>query len=259
MYHVPLPRHAPTNPHVVQSRMGRPFKGRLKVCTHSLIFEPFEVRRPIVKFKFKHFLREPVIATEISFLEDHDVAKSFLVEVDRVVEMKVNNENRPYKTIKCDESNNKKEDQEAAPPLHVFTLVHTPVKEILSEIQKLLRLSKDEKSVMMEIEQRQNVEFDISYLPDYSERVQLERECLVDRVSPLVNNPGCLQVTNKSVYFQPARINNVQKDPVSRFSLKNIKKMYVMFEREAREFQSFHFLMFQFRGSNQTHRSLMSL
>ena len=34
---------------------------------------------------------------------------------------------------------------------------------------------------------------------------------------------------------------------------------YVLFEREAREFQSFHFLMFQFRGSNQTHRSLMSL
>ena len=34
---------------------------------------------------------------------------------------------------------------------------------------------------------------------------------------------------------------------------------YVLFEREAREFQSFHFLMFQFRGSNQTHRSIMSL
>ena len=134
--------------------MGRPFKGRLKVCTHSLIFEPFEVRRPIVKFKFKHFLREPQIATEISFLEDHDVAKSFLVEVDRVVEMKVNNENRPYKTIKCDDESKKKEDQEAAPPLHVFTLVHTPVKEMLSEIQKLLRLSKDEKSIVMEIEQR---------------------------------------------------------------------------------------------------------
>ena len=225
VYHVPLPRTASTNPHVVQSGMGRPFKGRLKVCTHSLIFEPFEVRRPIVKFKFKHFLREPQIATEISFLEDHDVAKSFLVEVDTVVEMKANNENCPYKKIQCgDES--KEDDGKSAPPLHIFTLVHTPVREILSEIKKLLRLSKDEKSIVMEIEQRQNVEFDISYLSDYSERVQLDRECLVDRVSPLVNNPGCLQVTNKSVYFQPARINNVQKDPVSRFSLKNIQKVY---------------------------------
>ena len=221
MYHVPLPNNAPTTPHVVQSRMGRPFKGRLKVCTHSLIFEPIDVRRPIVKFKFKYFQREPKIGTEVSFLKEHDVEKSFVVEVDRVVEMKANNENRPYKTIKCDV-----EGDEPSPPLHVFTLVHTPVKEILSEIRKFLKLSKDEKSVMMEIEARQKLEFDISYLSDYSERVQLEQECLVDRVSPLVNNPGCLQVTNKSVYFQPARINNVQKDPVSRFSLKEIQKMY---------------------------------
>ena len=67
---------------------------------------------------------------------------------------------------------------------------------------------------MMEIEQRQNVEFDIVISRIF--RVQLARECLVDRVSPLVNNPGCLQVTNKSVYFQPIE-STMFKDPVSDF------------------------------------------
>ena len=62
--------------------------------------------------------------------------------------------------------------------------------------------------------------FDISYLSDYRETPLLRTGgALVRRVSPLVNNPGCLMVTDQNVYFQPAPINNVQKDPVTRFPL----------------------------------------
>ena len=35
--------------------------------------------------------------------------------------------------------------------------------------------------------------------------------------------------------------------------------LYVVFEREARDFQSFQFFMFQLRGSNHSHRSLIPL
>ena len=130
--------------------------------------------------------------------------------------MKVNNENRPYKKLNV-MIERVKRIRKLPPILTVFTLVHTPVKEILSEIQKLWRLSKDEKSVMMEIEQRQNVEFDISYLSDYSERVQLERECLQDRVSPLVNNPDVFRSRTSLFIFNPHESTMFKKIPCHDF------------------------------------------
>jgi factor associated with neutral sphingomyelinase activation len=75
------------------------------------------------------------------------------------------------------------------------------------------------------LRQRHLDKFDSSLLVDFSEKPLVQGAILVTRIIPLVKHPGCLFITSKRVYFQPAPLNNVG-DPVVRFRLKNIEKMY---------------------------------
>ena len=65
--------------------------------------------------------------------------------------------------------------------------------------------------------------FDLSLLGDYRERTLLPaspRAIVADRIFPLVSCPGRFMVTEKAVYFQPVRVNNVAgSDPVQRWVL----------------------------------------
>ena len=65
--------------------------------------------------------------------------------------------------------------------------------------------------------------FDLSLLGDYRERSLLPaspRAFIADRIFPLVSCPGRFMVTEKSIYFQPVRVNNVTgSDPVQRWVL----------------------------------------
>lgn len=65
--------------------------------------------------------------------------------------------------------------------------------------------------------------FDLSLLGDYRERTLLPaspRSIIADRIFPLVTCPGRFMVTEKAIYFQPVRVNNVAgSDPVQRWVL----------------------------------------
>lgn len=223
-FHVALPSSAKKNNRTLQRHIDRARKGRLKLCTHSVIFEPVESRHPIMKFKFKFSKRKPAAAATFGYLssaiKDGDLRNGFVLETDKIIEMKVNNENRPYRLVSC------VDETLSNACTHVFALVHTNLSTFLPTLVSLFDASKEESKVTSLVRERQVVEFDISYLEDYLEQVQLEHASLVSRVSPLVDNPGCLQITDSNVYFQPATINNVQKEPVTRFPLSSITKMY---------------------------------
>ena len=197
------------------------------MCTHSIIFEPIETRRSIVKFKFGAMTKRPATAVSAeggifatSIADFVDRSKTFAFEVDKVVHMKTNNENRPWILKKCGEG------KDEAESLHLFVLVHTSLDTFLPKVNELIRLSTNEKELLRNIERRQVADFDVSNLTDYMERVLLDGAILVSRVSPLIDNPGCLQVTDANVYFQPAPVNNVQKESVTCFPLTGIKRMY---------------------------------
>ena len=60
------------------------------------------------------------------------------------------------------------------------------------------------------LQQRNLNTFDSSLLVDFSEKPLIQGAILVTRIIPLVKHPGCLFITSKRVYFQPAPLNNVR-------------------------------------------------
>ena len=62
-------------------------------------------------------------------------------------------------------------------------------------------------------------------LVDFHEDLLLPEAVFVNRVKPLVHNPGSLMVTSARVYFQPAELNNVGESTIS-FPLRTIARLY---------------------------------
>ncbi len=75
------------------------------------------------------------------------------------------------------------------------------------------------------------VDFDRSLLVDFRERFLLPAAVEVNRIRPLVNNPGCLMLTDSQLYFQPATINNigevVTNFPIAKI-LRVLKRRYLL-------------------------------
>lgn len=73
--------------------MHRKIKGRLKVCSASIVFDPDDVAIPIMKFPFKEVVKIEIDPKKTS----SEGTEMFYVESSLVVEMKENNFNTPYK------------------------------------------------------------------------------------------------------------------------------------------------------------------
>jgi len=65
-------------------------------------------------------------------------------------------------------------------------------------------------------------------MEDINERILIET--VAERISPLVNNPGKVVITNRIIYFQA--FNNISVNPVDKYQLRNIiniaKRRYVL-------------------------------
>merc|ERR1712023_377419 len=143
----------------------------------------------------------------------------------------------PYKSVgrsnrKSDaDSNNAGEVQNMQNRL--FALVHTKVEEVVSEqLQQLWEACQQSRSRWEEkkkleplLKNRIPTKFDNSLLVDFSEGPLLKNACYVDRVLPLVKTPGCLMVTSKYLYVQPAQLNNVG-EPVFRCAIQSIDHVH---------------------------------
>lgn len=68
-------------------------KGRLKVCSGSLIFDADDVRMPIFKFPLRHVQLIQQITGPLAKQFETDV---FLVRSKSYIQMKENNEDIPY-------------------------------------------------------------------------------------------------------------------------------------------------------------------
>jgi len=70
-------------------------KGRIKLCSHSVMFEPDEIKLPIMKFPFRHTTS---IDESIGPLKNMigPKAELFGIKCNITVEMKENNSNAPY-------------------------------------------------------------------------------------------------------------------------------------------------------------------
>ena len=128
-------------------------KGRLKVCTSSLFFDPDDNSLPIVRLPFA---KTDEVTRDTRLISDSG-RPQVVVGVTEFFEMKAYNEVGPYIHKKCDGS-------AKAPFQHWFAFEHTPVDEFLRFVHHLVDMHKHPgKSLESEIDKRHSDKFDIRF------------------------------------------------------------------------------------------------
>ena len=184
-------------------------KGRLYMCSKSLMFDPQDLSYPIYKIYYKDLRKLNKAGAGLG--------SSFFLEAGRYLELKGGNKNRPYVT----------RDSEAAE--HIFELVYAsdlqPFLRRLLEMHKMsfaaTRFQLDAFAESLAQAREEQLVFDPSWLVSLSEVPLLN--VLADRVQPLVENPGRLVITASRVYFQP--LFRVDAAPVERYELAKVSSV----------------------------------
>ena len=187
-----------------------PVKGRFRICTKSVIFDPLDWKYPIVKLLFKTS-QKPNEGNERlrKQAKAFDMNENFIVlNNSKCVELLQSNVIGPYKITE-------------KPKIHFFYFHHTHSYPIYELLERLVEISSlpivDREQGWKDILhcRFEKLKFDMSRLSGVEEKVVLESNCSL--VSPLAANPGKLLLSNTQIYFQ--HLNNIQAEPVSLFKL----------------------------------------
>ncbi|XP_047487982.1 protein FAN-like [Penaeus chinensis] len=191
-------------------------RGRLKVCSKSLVFDPRDTRAPIIKFPLRSFesVQESQGEAKSELLTGDGDRTYIEVKCGMTVEMLEGNILQPYRF--CREIHS-----------HTFELVYVKASTVLPQVCQLQRAStlppNDQNTMIQAIvrSRQRRKKFDRSLLEDISETVVLESQA--NKVTPLVTNPGTVLLTTSTLYFQPH--NNAEKFPVIRIGLHEIRQV----------------------------------
>lgn len=230
-YQFPLPSTDLKSSFEVQD--AAKIQGRLKLSSRSLIFEPNDVRHPLLKFPFKtiateleKFLLKPSELNQLSVT----VTGFFTFLCSQYMEMKANNKVGPYKVIEIPRS-------AEGPPggfRFLFALVHSDLETFLVKVEQfrhICAMSEKQGSSIASQHLKPFIEtalisaFDTSNLVDFHEKFLLQRPISVRKIKPLMTHPGSLMVTESRVYFQPAQLNNIG-DSTQNFELRKVTRIY---------------------------------
>ncbi|NXS81636.1 FAN protein, partial [Erpornis zantholeuca] len=195
----------------------RKFRGSLKICSKSLIFEPDDNIQPIIKI----LLRDCI---SIKAPEDNEANNPFTrntsggisVVCSQVFLIKERNVIAPYKTVRGRTE-------------HLFQLdVAGKVGDVVQTLHQLYRAScldkmGDQAAMITAILQSRlaRTSFDKNRFQSISETLHME--CKAEMVTPLVTNPGHVCVTDANLYFQP--LNGYPK-LVVQITLQNVRRIY---------------------------------
>lgn len=145
-----------------EAAMKRKCKGRLKVCSQSLVFDPQESSEPVVKFPFKSAVSVAPLKPHLQRSQD-----VLVVTCERTLEMLENEAVAPY-VIKRD----KRE--------HRFSLNFVQLPTVMPKIDDLFRISKlpiadkEKETLRLVNELTTSTTFDPSWLVDLYEKMLLE-------------------------------------------------------------------------------------
>ncbi|CAH1778819.1 unnamed protein product, partial [Owenia fusiformis] len=188
-------------------------RGRLKVCSHSIVFDPQDLKYPIIKL----FLRDIKTIQEYTgplFSKKPDVKHAISIDSSQATEMKEHHSVEPYVF--------KKEAHQ-----YVFSLNYVKVDDcihMMCQLQRAATLSRGEQKFMINAivtSRHSRIKFNTSWLENLYEKIVLETQG--DRITPLVTNPGRIMLTSSRLYFQT--FNNVDPVPVIKIKLSDIKQI----------------------------------
>ena len=214
-------------------------KGRLHLCSRSIIFEPNDIKKPLLKFIYKSITSE----VEHFRLQSEELIQCSVTasgfstfKCSGYFELKDNDQIGPYKYIDCCPSNNQSDSGKVlcAESRFVFALVHTDINAFFATIRRLRDelngASRGEGLISLRKQHisqhsNQSLLFDSSQLVDFKEQLLFSEPLHAVRVGPLVLHPGGLMLTEKRFYFQPSHLNNIG-DSVQHFDIERIKRIY---------------------------------
>ncbi|XP_030363249.1 protein FAN isoform X3 [Strigops habroptila] len=198
-------------------RDERKFRGSLKICSKSIIFEPDDNIQPIIKIPLRDCI-------SIKAPEDNEAKNPFTrdtsggisVVCNQVFLIKERNIIAPYKTVRGRTE-------------HLFQLdVAGKLGDVVQTLHQLYRAScldkmGDQAAMITAILQSRlaRTSFDKNRFQSISETLHME--CKAEMVTPLVTNPGHVCVTDANLYFQP--LNGYPK-PVVQITLQNVRRIY---------------------------------
>ena len=230
-YHFPLPTNDLKQSFEIQDHAK--IQGRLKLNSRSIIFEPNDVRYPLLKFPYKYMINElekfslkPKEQAQLSI----QVNGFFTFLCGQYHEMKAHNKIGPYRVVEYSKSSTES--------VHgyrlLFALVYADLQLFLVKVEQfrhIFNMSERLGSIVASQHLRPFLEnalissFDTSNLVDFHERFLLQSPISVRKIKPLVANPGALVITELRIYFQPAQLNNIG-DTTQHFELRKVIKIY---------------------------------
>lgn len=199
-----------------QSWQQHRLKGRLRLCSKSIFFEPDNISLPIVMYPLNKVKKidgggsEPPMSPSPVNSKWSRRQEGFVLETTLFVNMKGGGIDAPYVFEK----------QESK---WWFSLEFASVQQFLLQAQSFLsinRLPASERDMVLSNSMAQKEaqgRFDTSRLNDLNEEIFLD--CPAAQVTPLVREPGRLVLTQTHLYFQPLHnLNNdspVRSQPLS--------------------------------------------
>jgi factor associated with neutral sphingomyelinase activation len=195
-------------------------RGRLKMCSRSLIFEPLDPSRPLLKYSFKQM----TTGVDIYRLGTRDEELCSFKSTSFVAfacncysEIKEHGRVGPHRVIKCGGTGFKGANQQ----VFLFALLHADAPQFVSKVIELRRLLNYQRGLISTIDQlggpslaptlNARSVFDTSSLVDFHETLLLKQPVAVKRIKPLLAIPGVLMATEQRLYYQPAQLNNVSE------------------------------------------------
>lgn len=188
-------------------------KGRLRIGSKSLIFQPVDVSANILKFPYRY-----------SQISGDDVSKgsSFSIEVEQLVQVETKmvgpktRITQPFAIVKNKMTVNFN-------VLYASAGDYVPMIRRLWEANSMSMHSADNVVKQILSEATGSVEFDMSRL-GHRESALLPSFLWVRRVKPLLQVRGMLQVSNASLYFQPHP--NFSSKPVKQMALAEVLHVF---------------------------------
>ncbi|XP_065676100.1 protein FAN isoform X3 [Hydra vulgaris] len=184
-------------------------KGRIKICSKSVLFDPLDSSFPLLKFLYKDCIKiQKSTGQQFWRIEQKDFLQ---IESNVCIQLKESNILAPYKYIR-------------EPASYFFSLNFVNMNSVLPKIEQLIRahtlnIHTADEMIKTIVEARQAMmKFDKSWVEDLYENIIYETTA--SKITPLVCNPGKLLLTSKQLYYQP--FNNVEPNPVMKIKLSSI-------------------------------------
>ncbi|XP_068670039.1 protein FAN-like isoform X4 [Montipora foliosa] len=203
-----------------EEAIKRKQRGRLKICSKSILFDPIDTVYPILKFPVRECIS--VAHWAGSLMSRIDAKGDVLaIESKQIIEMKEGNSIAPYRFRR-------------EKTKYLFSFNFVALNFVLPQLEQLLRASTlmpaDQQAMINSIVQSRQarVSFNTSWLEDLHEKIVMET--MAKRITPLVCNPGRIMLTSCRLYFQP--FNNADPCPVVKCKLSNmcrvVKRRYLL-------------------------------